>query len=55
MRVHARAIMSRPSEHKELHMFLAQVGSFDCVDDESVFDPVVMNPVVPPSEHVVTP
>lgn len=30
-----------PGEHPNLHVFLAQIGAFDCVDDESNLDPLL--------------
>lgn len=36
-----------PEAHKELHTFLSHVGGFDCVDDESNLDRLLL-PGVPP-------
>lgn len=40
----------RPADHPELHIFLSNIGSFDCVDDESKYDPLLMT-----EKHRVTP
>lgn len=35
----------RPEDHPELHIFLSNISSFDCVDDESKYDPLLMKEV----------
>ena len=32
----------RPEENEEIHVFLSNIGGFDCVDDESKYDPLLL-------------
>jgi AMP deaminase len=41
-----------PESNQELYIFLAHIGGFDCVDDESIYDDLVMYQHIPPDEYV---
>ena len=32
----------RPEENEDIHVFLSNIGGFDCVDDESKYDPLLL-------------
>ena len=42
-----------PEEHEDIHIFLSHIGGFDCVDDESKHDSLMLEKAlnVPPQEY----
>jgi len=40
-----------PEKYPELHVLLCNIGAIDSVDDESVYDPAIMDPFVSPFEY----